>query len=158
MKEPLFDFQAISNYLIPIREFCNRPLSVCSNGYRILGRPVRLTNPDKYERNDFIFNFCIVIDETAEHSAFTSVVNKLASVFGNLEEQSGFLSKDEEGDTVLAAGTEGYGGEKGSRVFAVVEMVFEDLNAVGEAMIPIGASSSASVTLVTNRSRRVRYS
>ncbi|KAF2148447.1 nitrogen permease regulator 2 [Myriangium duriaei CBS 260.36] len=151
MKEPFFDFQAVSSYLIPIREFCNRPLSVCTNGYRILGHPVRITDPDKYERNDFIFNFCIVIDEDAEHGAIKRVVSKLASVFGNLEEQNRFLSRDEESDTIVAAGTEGYGGEKGSKVFAIVEMVFEDLNAVGEAMIPIDKSNTLNLSLFPSR-------
>ena len=138
MTEPLFDFQSLSSYLIPIREFCNRSLSVCTNGYRILGYPVCITDSSKYERNDFIFNFCIVIDEDADWTPIKRVVAKLARTFGNLEEQNGLLSGEEERGTVLIAGTDGYGGEKGSRVFAVVEMAFEDLRAVGEAMMPIG--------------------
>lgn len=138
MKEPFFDFQSISTYIIPNREFCNRPLGVCSNGYRILGYPVCITDSSRYERNDFIFNFCIVVDEKSDWAPLKGVVGKLARTFNNLEEQDGFLSKEEEDDLLLVAGTEGYGGEKGSKVFAVVEMVFEDLKAAGEAMIPIG--------------------
>jgi len=66
------------------------------------------------------------------------VVEKLARVFGNLEDQIGFLSGEEERGQVIVAGNEGYGGEKGSKVFVVLEMVIEDLKAVGEVMIPIG--------------------
>ncbi|TKX19322.1 hypothetical protein C1H76_8508 [Elsinoe australis] len=151
MKEPFFDFQSISTYIIPNREFCNRPLGVCSNGYRILGYPVCITDSSRYERNDFIFNFCIVVDEKSDWAPLKGVVGKLARTFNNLEEQDGFLSKEEEDDLLLVAGTEGYGGEKGSKVFAVVEMVFEDLKAAGEAMIPIDESNALNLCLFPAR-------
>ncbi|KAF4550658.1 Nitrogen permease regulator 2-like protein [Elsinoe fawcettii] len=151
IKVPFFDFQSISTYIIPNREFCNRPLSVCSNGYRILGYPVCIADSTKYERNDFIFNFCIVVDEKDDWTPLRTLVTKLARIFGNLEEQDSFLSRDEEDGAVLVAGSEGYGGEKGSKVFAVVEMIFEDLRAVGEAMIPIDESNTLNLCLFPTR-------
>ncbi|KAF2222642.1 nitrogen permease regulator 2-domain-containing protein [Elsinoe ampelina] len=151
IKVPFFDFQSISTYIIPNREFCNRPLSVCSNGYRILGHPVCISDSTKYERNDFIFNFCVVVDEKADYTPLKTLISKLARTFGNLEEQDSFLSKDEQDGAVLVAGSEGYGGEKGSKVFAVVEMVFEDLRAVGEAMIPIDESNTLNLCLFPTR-------
>lgn len=138
IKVPYIEFHSVSSYLIPYREFCNRPLSICSNGYRILGHPICITDSTKYERNDFIFNFCILLDEKADWTPFRGVIAKLAKLFANLEEQDSFLSKEEKDASIVMAGTEGYGGERGSKVFAVVEMVFEDLRSFGETMIPIG--------------------
>jgi len=79
----------------------------------------------KYERNEFIFNFTIVLDEdVVEYSTYKSVVRKVAKLFKALEEQSGFLSNE-----VTAVG-----------VFALIEQVLEDLNNYSECMIPISES------------------
>lgn len=134
---PFFDFSSISDYIIPRREFCDRVVSICSNHYRILGYPVCIQD-QKYDRNEFIFNFCLVLDEDAQYSSYASVVRKLAQLFRNLEEQSGFLSKEEEMEGLIVAGEEGYGGMEGARVYAVCEMILEDLNNYQECMIPIG--------------------
>jgi len=96
-------------------------VTVCTNKYRILGYPVCLEDR-KYERNEFIFNFAIVLDEDViEYSTYKSVVRKVAKLFKALEEQSGFLSNE-----VTAVG-----------VFALIEQVLEDLNNYSECMIPI---------------------
>jgi hypothetical protein len=54
----------------------------------------------------------------------------------NLEEQAGWLSKEERREGWIKAGERGYGGD--NRVFAICEMVLEDLNCYCECMIPIG--------------------
>ena len=133
---PLFSFASISDYIIPRREFCNRPLSICVNRRRIIGYPICIADDVKYARNDFIFNFCLVLEERAAWSAYAGVVKKLARLFRNLEEQDGFLSREEEKKDLIVAGEEGYGG--GSKVFALCEMIMEDLNNYCECMIPIG--------------------
>ena len=81
----------------------------------------------RYERNEFIFNFAILLDEDAEFSTYKSVVRKLAKLFKALEEQSGWLSNE-----VTRAG-----------VYALIEQVLEDLNNYSECMIPISASPLA---------------
>src|SRR5262249_17979388 len=95
-QQPLFDFTSISDLIIPRQEFCDRLVTVCIHHYRIIGHPVCIEDP-RYDRNQFIFNLALVLDEDADFSGYKSVVKKLASLFRNLEEQSGFLSKDEAG-------------------------------------------------------------
>lgn len=173
LSEPLFDFRSISNFLIPSQEFCDRLVTVCVNHYRIIGYPVCIENDGLYERNEFIFNFALVLDEDADMSAHTSVVRKLARMLRNLEEQSGFLSNeededlwdamsdddDEEHDNIESPQKRGLGlstvpededsrgfstikTEKGQKVYALCEMILEDLNNYCECMIPIGGSIS----------------
>jgi len=146
---PFFDFQSVSDYIIPRREFCDRLLVVCCNHHRIVGFPVCITNDLKYDRNDFIFNFCVVLDEDEQWSAYASVVKKLARVFKNLEEQGNFLSKEEERDDLIVAGQEGYGG--GAKVYALCEMIMEDLNNYCECMIPIDESNTLNLKLFPSR-------
>lgn len=64
------------------------------------------------------------------------MIRKLARLLRNLEEQGGFLSEEEEREGVVLAGEVGYGG--GSKVYALCEMILEDLNNYCECMIPIG--------------------
>ncbi|KAI5241632.1 nitrogen permease regulator 2 [Aureobasidium subglaciale] len=148
--QPLFHFPSISNHIIPRREFCDRPLSLLASHHRIIGFPVCIHNPVLYPRSDFIFNFCLVVDEKAEWGAYASVVSKLARLMRNLEEQTGWLSKEERREGWVKAGERGYGG--GNRVFAICEMVLEDLNCYCECMIPIDDSNTLNLKLFPTRS------
>lgn len=80
-----------------------------------------------------------MLDEEAPYAAYASVIRKLARLFRNLEEQGQFLSAEEERGDLIVAGEVGYGG--GSKVYALCEMILEDLNNYCECMIPIGMSS-----------------
>jgi len=60
-------------------------------------------------------------------NSYLSVVRKLARLMRGLEEQGEFLSKD-----LSPPGT--------GKVYALCEMVLEDLNNYCECMIPIGTS------------------
>ncbi|KAI4758684.1 nitrogen permease regulator 2 [Aureobasidium sp. EXF-3400] len=148
--QPLFHFASVSNHIIPRREFCDRPLSLLASHHRIIGFPVCIHNPILYPRSDFIFNFCLVVDEKAEWGAYASVVSKLARLMRNLEEQTGWLSKEERREGWVKAGERGYGG--GNRVFAICEMVLEDLNCYCECMIPIDDSNTLNLKLFPTRS------
>jgi nitrogen permease regulator 2-like protein len=57
-----FSFDEVSDYIIPKQQLCDRLITFCRNHYRMLGFPVCLED-DKYDRNEFIFNFVIVLDE-----------------------------------------------------------------------------------------------
>lgn len=122
---PLIDFDRVSSHIIPKQELCDRLVTVCTNKFRLLGHPVCIDDDRRYERNEFIFNFAILLDEDDEFGTYKSVVRKLAKLFKALEEQSGFLSNE-----VTRAG-----------VYALIEQVLEDLNNYSECMIPISAFS-----------------
>ena len=126
---PLIDFDSLVTFLIPRQEFCDQPISINVPSYRVLGHPVCVTNR-KYERNEYIFNFAIVLDVHADASGYAAVVRKLAMLFRALEEQGEWLSRAGEA-------------ENEGKVYAVCEMILEDLNNYCECMIPIGMPNSA---------------
>ncbi|MCJ1300734.1 Nitrogen permease regulator 2 [Hypocenomyce scalaris] len=130
---PLFHFPSISPYIIPRQELCDRPITITASSYRILGHPVRLASP-KYDRNEYIFNFSLVLDATADTTSYLSVVLKLASLFRSLEEQSEFLSRDPSAPNT-------------GKVYALCEILLEDLNNYCECMIPIDESNTLNIKL-----------
>jgi len=67
-------------------------------------------------------------DDPVDVNSYLSVVKKLARLMRGLEEQDEFLSKD-----VSAPGT--------GKVYALCEMILEDLNNYCECMIPIGTTA-----------------
>ncbi|KAK2742499.1 Nitrogen permease regulator 2 [Myotisia sp. PD_48] len=130
---PLFDFNDVSFFVIPRQELCGNLIHVCNNGYRILGFPICMKSP-QYDRNEFIFNFCIVLREGEEWATYKSVTQKLADLMCGLEEQSGFLSKD------TSKGGEG-------KVYSLCETLMEDLNNYCECMIPIDKLNTLNIKL-----------
>jgi hypothetical protein len=141
---PLFSLSSVTQYLIPTQQFCDRLLTFCVNHHRVIGYPVCIRE-GRYSRNEFIFNFAIVIGESEpDWACYGEVVRKLGRLLRGLEEQGGFLSReelgvwDDEHNTGLGISDEGLG--VGSKVYALCEMVLEDLNNYAECMIPIGKS------------------
>jgi hypothetical protein len=116
----------------------------------VIGYPVCIRE-GKYSRNEFIFNFALVVEEgVADWVAYGEVVRKLGRLLRGLEEQGGFLSGEEEGMGVwedhhgglgIHGEDMGFGVGGGSKVYALCEMVLEDLNNYAECMIPIGTPS-----------------
>ncbi|KAF2115126.1 nitrogen permease regulator 2-domain-containing protein [Lophiotrema nucula] len=155
LSQPLFAFDSITTYLIPTQQFCDRLLTFCVNHYRIIGYPVCIRE-GKYSRNEFIFNFAIVVEEgVADWVAYGEVVRKLGRLLRGLEEQAGFLSREEvgvwedegwqrEGGRLLSGG--------GSKVYALCEMILEDLNNYAECMIPIDESNTINLKLFPTHS------
>ena len=132
--QPLFlTFSDVSFFVIPRQELCGNLLQVCTNGYRILGYPICMKSA-RYDRNEFIFNFCVVLAEEDDFSTYKSVVQKLADLMHGLEEQNGFLSRD------FSKSGEG-------KIHSLCEMLMEDLNNYCECMIPIGMFMSCSMRL-----------
>lgn len=149
---PLFDFDAVTTYIIPTQQFCDRLMTFCTNHHRIIGYPV-CVREGKYNRNEYIFNFALVIDEAIEDwAAYGEVARKMGRLLRGLEEQGGFLSREEE--DVLESDDKGSGsgsaypvGEYGSKVYALCETVLEDLNNYAECMIPIDESNTINLKL-----------
>lgn len=176
LPEPLLDFTSISSYLIPTREFCDRLVTVRVHHHRVIGYPICIDDPTRYDRNQYIFNLAMVLDEAADISAHASVAKKLARMLRNLEEQNLFLSSEEdvglwdrleddehgvpdakmrgsvdgaapedvEGDEVLAWG-------RGQKIYALCEMILEDLNNYCECMIPIDEANTINLKLFPTR-------
>ncbi|KKK15004.1 hypothetical protein AOCH_003851 [Aspergillus ochraceoroseus] len=132
--QPVFlTFSDISFFVIPRQELCGNLIQVCTNGYRILGYPICMKSP-RYDRNEFIFNFCLVLAEEEDFSSYKSVVQKLADLMHGLEEQSGFLSRDH------SKSGEG-------KVYSLCETLMEDLNNYCECMIPIDELNTLNIKL-----------
>ncbi|KAF2127938.1 NPR2-domain-containing protein [Dothidotthia symphoricarpi CBS 119687] len=160
---PLFSFSSVTSYLIPTQQFCDRLLTFCVNHNRVIGYPVCIRE-GKYSRNEFIFNFAVVIGENEKDWAcYGEVVRKLGKLLRGLEEQGGFLSREEddewEDDGCLSGGLGvgggldevGFGVGGGSKVHALCEMVLEDLNNYAECMIPIDDSNTINLKLFPTR-------
>lgn len=130
----LFEFDTLARYIIPRQDVCNRYVTVCcpANKYRILGHPVCIKN-EKYERNEFMFNFCLVIATEMDKLPYEGVARRLASTFTEMEIQTRYLSQE------TAAGA-GAGGPTPFRrsIAALLEIIKEDLNNYNECMIPVG--------------------
>ncbi|PYI05024.1 NPR2-domain-containing protein [Aspergillus sclerotiicarbonarius CBS 121057] len=132
--QPLFlTFSDVSFFVIPRQELCGNLIQVCTNGYRILGYPICMKSL-RYDRNEFIFNFCVVLSEDEDFSTYKSVVQKLADLMHGLEEQNGFLSRDH------SKSGEG-------KVYSLCETLMEDLNNYCECMIPIDELNTLNIKL-----------
>lgn len=130
---PIIHFPSVSPTIIPRQTFCSLPISLLHSGHRILSNPICLSSPS-YPRNEFLFNFSLVLAHTTEPTAYASVVSKLAALFTNLETSSSFLSHD-------------YSPPNTGRIFALCEILLEDLNNYCECMIPIDYANTLNIKL-----------
>lgn len=168
-KPCLVDFSVLQEYIIPRKAFCNRLITVDDpeGKYAVIGFPVSIPSP-RYDRNEFIFNFGIVVECELDEDQipYERVVRRLAVTFAEMEKQNCYLSQDPTryhlgvstggGDYQLyhqqmqqqvmlqqqhhAATT---GGGSASLVHrrpieSLLEIIKEDLNNYGECMIPVG--------------------
>lgn len=78
-------------------------------------------------------------ESLADWVAYGEVVRKVGRLLRGLEEQGGFVSGEEDAMDVWGEEERGWRGA-GSKVFALCEMLLEDLNNYAECMIPIGTS------------------
>ncbi|KAL2039324.1 hypothetical protein N7G274_007992 [Stereocaulon virgatum] len=131
---PLLHFPPIANTLIPHPTLCNNGLlQLTTAHHRILSYPQCISSPS-YPRNAYTFNFCLVLAEDADFSSYIPVVRKLNTLFRTLEEQSQFLSKDDSRPDT-------------GKIYALCEILLEDLNNYSEAMIPIDDSNTLNIKL-----------
>lgn len=126
-------FPDISFFVIPRQELCGNLIQVCKEGYRILSYPVCIKSP-YYDRNEFIFNFCLILAEDEPFSSYKSVVQKLANLMRGLEEQSRFLSADSSRPNT-------------GKIYSLCEILMEDLNNYCECMVPIDSLNTLNIKL-----------
>lgn len=149
-KPCLFDFDVLQEYIIPRNSFFNRYIAVNDpdSKYSVLGFPVAIANP-KYQRNEFIFNFGLVVESDVDQIPYERVVRRLAVTFAEMEKQNEYLSRDGGEGLVGRSGGEEEGDgegegsgevELGGRrpIESLLEIIKEDLNNYGECMIPVG--------------------
>ena len=119
----------MAEYIIPRQAFCNRYVTICDleHKYRVLGHPVCIKD-EKYYRNEFMFNFCIVIEADHDQVPYEAVVRRLASTFTEMEIQNRFLSQE-----VISSDI-----KDRRSIAALIEIIKEDLNNYNECMIPVG--------------------
>lgn len=129
-KAPLIDFDVLQEYIIPRQAFCNRYLTINTpdGKYTVLGYPVVIPHT-KYLRNEFIFNFGLILDADEDQVPYERVVRRLASTFSEMEKQNEYLSQNE-------GRRDGGGGRR--PIDSLLQIVKEDLDNYGECMIPVG--------------------
>ncbi|KAI5696986.1 hypothetical protein M8J76_014023 [Diaphorina citri] len=87
-------FESVSVYIIPKAQLEQCTITIILD-YKILGYPMRIED-NKYARNAFYFNLCIVCDRSARAIQYEPVVQKLSHTLRDLEMESSFLSTQQE--------------------------------------------------------------
>ena len=131
--QPLIHFPSVASFLIPRPNFCSNRISFTHNGYRLLSYPICISS-STYARNAYLFNFAFVLDEDTPFASYTTVILKLASLMRTLEEQSRFLSKDTSPPN-------------SGKIYALCEVLMEDLNNYCETQIPIDEFNTLNIKL-----------
>ncbi|KAI1349130.1 nitrogen permease regulator 2-domain-containing protein [Xylaria sp. FL0043] len=137
LKPPLVDFDIVQEYIIPRKAFFNRLVAVNTPDGRhsILGFPVSIPH-ERYHRNEFLFNFGLVVESDVDQIPYERLVRRLAVTFAEMERQNGYLSS-EEGQV-----------DDGRRpIESLLEIVKEDLNNYGECMIPVDEGNTINMKL-----------
>ncbi|KAL7743393.1 hypothetical protein ACLKA6_008365 [Drosophila palustris] len=89
-------FDAINVYIIPKQHLQRCILTVNAMDVKIVGYPVGIQDQQKYARNAFLFNLCFVCDSRARSVQYEPVVKKLSEYLIMMEEESCFLSREDD--------------------------------------------------------------
>ncbi|KAI0178987.1 nitrogen permease regulator 2 [Hypoxylon sp. FL1284] len=144
LKPPLVDFDVVREYVVPRKAFFNRFMTVNSpdGKYSILGFPVSIPN-ERYHRNEFIFNFGLVVESEVDQIPYERLVRRLAVTFAEMERQHGYLSSD--GRDGSSSSSSGNCGRR--PIESLLEIIKEDLNNYGECMIPVDDANTLNMKL-----------
>ncbi|KAI9296912.1 nitrogen permease regulator 2 [Neoconidiobolus thromboides FSU 785] len=116
----LFDFELISDYIIPKSELNEHLITVNCSNYKIIGYPITIKNR-KYERNALMFNLCWVFNGKDEVKSFEPIIGKMGLVLKGLEIEEEVLSDLKKKHALLPA----------------LEHILEDLNSMCESRITL---------------------
>ncbi|KND91119.1 Nitrogen permease regulator 2 [Tolypocladium ophioglossoides CBS 100239] len=139
-RPPLADFDVLQEYIIPRQAFCNRFVTINTpdGKHTVLGHPVVIAHI-KYLRNEFIFNFGLLVEADVDQTPYERVVRGLATTFAEMEKQNEYLSKGE--------GKDHNESEARRPIESLLEIVKEDLNNYGECMIPVDEANTINMKL-----------
>ncbi|OAA62112.1 Nitrogen permease regulator 2 [Cordyceps fumosorosea ARSEF 2679] len=166
-RPPLINFDVLQEYIIPRQAFCNRYVTINSpdGKYTILCHPVVIAHT-KYLRNEFMFNFGLLVEADVDHAAYERVVRCLAATFSEMEKQNEYLSASQDARPVAstssaataaaaaaAATTTTHAASSDDAITArrpiasLLEIIKEDLNNYGECMIPVDEANTINMKL-----------
>ncbi|TQV96282.1 hypothetical protein V2A60_003297 [Cordyceps javanica] len=160
-RPPLVDFDVLQEYIIPRQAFCNRYVTINSpdGKYTILCHPVVIAHT-KYLRNEFIFNFGLLVEADVDHAAYERVVRCLAATFSEMEKQNEYLSLGQDtrpaataaaaaAAAAITTGHDDNGDAATARrpIESLLEIIKEDLNNYGECMIPVDEANTINMKL-----------
>ncbi|ETN38057.1 uncharacterized protein HMPREF1541_07681 [Cyphellophora europaea CBS 101466] len=138
----LLSFPAVSRFVIPRQSLCSNlitlippPLHPGQPPLFLLSYPLCIRSAS-YTRNEFIFNFSILLSDPAEVDvpSYKSILLKLSHLLLSLEEQSFYLSSDPSAPNT-------------GPIYAIIETLMSDLNNYYECMIPIDGSNTLHLKL-----------
>eukprot|EP00639_Heterosigma_akashiwo_P031127 CAMPEP_0194670098 /NCGR_PEP_ID=MMETSP0295-20121207/4989_1 /TAXON_ID=39354 /ORGANISM="Heterosigma akashiwo, Strain CCMP2393" /LENGTH=220 /DNA_ID=CAMNT_0039553235 /DNA_START=35 /DNA_END=694 /DNA_ORIENTATION=+ len=84
-------FDGISDFVIIHKDLCERVITLCTDGLKVMGYPVVIEN-EKYHRNTLSFNIGFVFsqdDQTTD--SYTPLLRKLGQTFKAIEKEEEFL-------------------------------------------------------------------
>lgn len=111
---PIEKFDKFTNFIIPKPELLRKVITFNLQGLRIKGYPNRIEN-SKYERNELLYNLCLVFNPNADTKPYDPVTLKLSEYLYSLETENNFLSNDESREQLPL----------------MLEQIFHDLNGTG---------------------------
>ncbi|KAI9597334.1 nitrogen permease regulator 2 [Syncephalis fuscata] len=129
-QERLFDFEAVSDYVIPKSGVTDRVITLTAGNYKLVGCPSRVEHT-RYARNALIFNLVFVFARQADTRAYEPVVRKMATTLRTLEIESSYLHDE----------------SKKERIAMLMGQAYEDLNSMKECLIPIDPSHTVNLKL-----------
>ncbi|KAI1638306.1 nitrogen permease regulator 2-domain-containing protein [Biscogniauxia mediterranea] len=146
LKPPLVDFDIVQEYIIPRKAFFNRFVTANTpdGKHTILGFPVSIPH-ERYHRNEFIFNFGLVVESDVDPIPYERLVRRLAVTFAEMERQTGYLSSG--GHACFPTLKKGMVEEERRPIESLLEIVKEDLNNYGECMIPVDEANTLNMKL-----------
>ncbi|KIM22659.1 hypothetical protein M408DRAFT_282581 [Serendipita vermifera MAFF 305830] len=131
-RSALFEWQLVSQFVIPRPDICGRLTVSTTKKHRIVGYPVIIRDNDRYERGTFQFNVCFVFAKDMDYgkeagiSCYEPIVRKIARVLTASEIDQSFLSSE----------------KTQPRMYPILEQLFADLNSFSETSIRIDEYNS----------------
>uniref|UniRef100_H2YTV6 Nitrogen permease regulator 2-like protein n=1 Tax=Ciona savignyi TaxID=51511 RepID=H2YTV6_CIOSA len=117
--------EAAINYIIPKPDLQDKLITVNAVGKKVIGCPVCINDP-KYPRNQYMFNFGMVLDNVHKSSPCIPLIKKLASYMTELELESYFVSNEKSKE----------------KIPGLLEQIFTELNNEGSCCIPVTEATS----------------